>query len=263
MRFTVLGSSGTYPAAGKACSGFLVQEGETALLLDCGPGVFANLQRFASLENLAGVVVTHMHPDHFLDLVPIRYALTYGPRCRTAPLPLYLPPDGQRIWEQTVAAIDESNGAFSAPFAIAEYQEGARLRIGALSARLSLCRHYVPNYGVEVQADGRLVYSGDTGPCQELVSLARDADLFLCEATWLDSEIPPGARGHLTATEAGEIARAARVRQLMLTHILPGVDMDKSVAAARAVFRGGVAVAEEGRTYQVGSADHRPSALPM
>lgn len=107
------------------------------------------------------------------------------------------------------------------------------------------------------------MYSGDTGPCQELVSLARDADLFLCEATWLDSEIPPGARGHLTATEAGEIARAARVRQLMLTHILPGVDMDKSVAAARAVFRGGVAVAEEGRTYQVGSADHRPSALPM
>jgi len=254
LRLTVLGSSGTYPAPGKACSGYLVVEGDTSLLLDCGPGVIANLQVHATLEKLAGVIISHMHPDHFLDLVSLRYALTYGDHHRPRPLPVYLPPGGSEIWERVVAPLDESGGSFSASFDLSEYEEGESYRLGSLDIQPSAVRHYVSSYAFEVRAGARLVYSGDTGPCDELVRLARQADLFLCEATWLyeNDETPPRERGHLTAREAGEIARKADVRRLLLTHISPDVDARKILEACRVAFGGEVSLAEEGQTYAVG-----------
>ncbi len=251
MQLTVLGSSGTYPWQGKACSGFLVSEGDTRLLLDCGPGVLANLQAHVAIEDLTGIIITHMHPDHFLDLIPLRYALKYGEPSRSTLLPVHLPPGGREIWDRVVDTLKDSGDSFSAPFDLSEYQEGQTYRLGDVDVRFALLRHYVPSYGVEVRAGGRLVYSGDVGPCPELEVLARGADLFVCEATWLETQVPPDERGHLTATEAGEIARKAGVGSLLLTHIVPYVDAGKTLEAAKATFGGEVLLATEGCTYTV------------
>ena len=251
MRVAILGNSGMFPGPGKACSGYLVMEGETRILLDCGTGVFSNLQKHLPVGALTGIVISHMHPDHFIDLVPLRYALVYGDPVHTGTLPLYLPPGGEEIWRHMVAPLGEPGNAFSAPFDIREYQEGTDYQLGDLSISMELLRHYVPNYGIEVHSQSKLVYSGDTAPCEELLHLACQADLFICEATWLEDIAPPEKRGHLTAREVGEYSEETGVRQLLLTHISKDVDPQKSLSAARAVFNGGVRLAQEDQTYAV------------
>lgn len=251
MRVAVLGNSGMFPGPGKACSGYLVMEGETRILLDCGTGVFANVQKHLPVGALTGIVISHMHPDHFIDLVPLRYALVYGDPAHAGPLPVYLPPGGEEIWRQMVAPFGEPGNAFSAPFDIREYQEGTDYRLGGLSIRVGLLRHYVPNYGIEVHGQSKLVYSGDTAPCEALLKVARQADLLICEATWLEDAAPPAKRGHLTAKEVGEFAEEAGVHQLLLTHISKDVDPQQSLSAARAVFNGEVRLAQEDQTYTV------------
>jgi len=251
LRLVVLGNSGAYPGPRGACSGYLVVEGDTRLLLDCGPGVMANVQTHLSIEDLSAVFISHMHPDHFMDLVPLRYAYVYGKHRRSRPLPVYLPPGGDEMWERIGAVFDETDGAFSAPYALSEYKEGRSCRVGALNVRVSPLPHHVPGYGFEVRGGGKFVYSGDTRPCPELVALAQGADLFLCEATFLEDEVVSGERGHLTAREAGEIAAEAGVGRLLLTHIHPDVDARDSLETARAAFDGDVSLAELGETYTV------------
>jgi ribonuclease BN (tRNA processing enzyme) len=252
LRLTILGNSATYPGPGKACSGYLLTEGDTRLLLDCGTGVLASLQKHIAIEELTAIIISHMHSDHFFDLVPLRYALTYGGLRTRAPLPVYFPAGGRKIWERVVAAFDELEGDFSAPFEVSEYREGKTYLVGSFSVGCSQLRHYIPNYGIEVRShSARMVYSGDTGPCPELVSLAHQADLFLCESTFLngDSKVPPGERKHLTAGEAATAAQDASVRRLVLTHLMPGVDAVKVLETARQVFGKKVSLAEEGRSY--------------
>jgi len=251
LRLVVLGNSGSYPGARGACSGYLVTEADTRLLLDCGPGVLGNLQTHLGIEDLSSVFVSHMHPDHFMDLVLLRYACVYGRYRRSQPLPVWLPPGGRDMWERIVAVFDETGGAFSAPFELSEYSDGRDYPVGHLTVRVAPLHHHVPSYGMEVRGSGRLVYSGDTRPCPELAALARNADLFLSEATFLDQEPVSGERGHLTAREAGEIAAEARVRRLLLTHVHPDVDTRKSLVAAKAAFDGDLSLAEQGKTYSV------------
>ena len=253
MQLVVLGNSGTYPGPLQACSGYLLIEGETRLLLDCGPGVMGNLLKHVTIEELTGVVLSHMHADHFLDLVVMRYACVQRNHRRREPLPVYMPPGGMEMWDRITAILDETNRSFQPPCEFVEYREGESYQIGALGIRVSALKHFVPSYGIEVRGSGRLVYSGDTRPCPELPALARDADLFLSEATFLDQEPVSGERGHLTAREAGEIAAEARVRRLLLTHIHPDVDTRKSLAAAKAAFDGDLSLAEQGKTYSVGA----------
>ncbi len=257
MRIVVLGSSGTYPGPASACSGFLVTQGDTRLLIDCGTGVFANLQTYLAgvhltVKDLTGIVISHMHADHFLDLVPLRFALQYGEHHFETPIPLYFPPGGRDIWERVVQPFDETKGSFSAPFRLLDYGGGQELRFGSLNMATTLLRHYVPSYAMEITGKQRLVYSADCGPDPNLAKVARNADLFVCEATWLKHEAPANERGHLTAREAGEVARAAGVHRLLLTHVLPGDDALGILRTAREAFGGEVSLAEVGQTYHVG-----------
>ena len=250
MRLIVLGNSGTYPGPLRACSGYLLIEGETRLLVDCGPGAMANLQEYVSIEDLTAVVVSHMHADHFLDLVVMRYACVQRNHRRREPLPVHMPLGGIETWDRLTAVLDETNRSFQPPCELMEYSEEEGCRVGAFDIRVTALKHYVPSYGIDVRGSGRLVYSSDTRPCPELVALARGADLFLCEATYLEDPAL-GERGHLTAREAGEIAAEAGVGRLLLTHIHPEVDASECLEAARAAFGGDVSLAEQGETYAV------------
>lgn len=249
MRLIVLGSSAAYPQAGGACSGYLIEEGATRLLVDCGTGVVANLQRYMALGDVTHIAISHMHADHFFDLFPFRYALRYGPAGGGRPA-LWLPPGGEQTVNHIASALDASPSFFSEVFAVAEYNPGVALRAGDFTIEFAPARHYIPSYAMAVAGTRRLAYSSDTGPSPEVVRLARGADLFLCEAGLCLPE-EGEERGHLTAQEAAGMAREAGVQRLVLTHFWPTCDYSGALRDATLAFGGPIEVAEANRIYTV------------
>lgn len=258
---TVLGASPAAPRPGGACSGYLLRADGTRILLDCGTGVLANLQLHGGYGGLDAIVISHMHADHVLDLLPFRYLLKYGPRdqpdFQPPRIPLYLPPGGRAVLEALVRPILALSGDFEAPerffadvFAVSEYDPQNELRIGELALRFVPVEHYVPTWAIIAEGTRCFAYSADSGPCPALAAVARDADLFLCEATLAPAAAPPGWRGHITAQEAAEAAQAGGARRLILTHLWRN-DPEAALDEARAVFAGPVDVAQEHRTYVV------------
>ena len=235
LRLTVLGCSTALPAPDAAAAGFLVEFDDTAILLDVGQGVANRLGRVADARELAGVVIGHMHADHFLDLAGLRYLVPWAGR-GSSRLRVHLPPGGTSRLDELASAISERSGFFDDAYAVDEYDPGATLTIGPLKIRFAAGRHYVPAWGVSVVApDGsRLVYTGDTGPSQSMVEFARGADVLLVEATLNDASEDDVERGHLTAPEAIELARDARVGSALLVHYPPArrEELDRLCAAA-------------------------------
>jgi ribonuclease BN (tRNA processing enzyme) len=235
MRLTVLGCSTALPAPDSASAGFLVESDDTAILLDVGQGVANRLGRVADPRELAGVVIGHMHADHFLDLAGLRYLFPWAGR-GSSRLPVHLPPAGTSRLDELASAISERAGFFDDAYAVDEYDPSETLTIGPLTIRFAAGRHYVPAWGVSVVApDGaRLVYTGDTGPSQAMVEFARGADVLLVEATLTDAAEDDIERGHLTPAEAIDLARDAQVGAAYLVHYAPDrrEELDRLCAAA-------------------------------
>jgi len=250
LRVTILGAGPACPNAGGACAGYLFERGETKLLLDCGPGVLGQLQKHIHYRQLSAVVITHLHHDHFFDLIPLRYGLKYGPYKGDLRRPhLYLPPGGTQTLMAVIHPIDPSPTFFSEIFQVEEFDQTRDLSVGDLILRFALVKHCIPAYAVAV---GRKVaFSSDTGPCDELVALAQGADLFICEATLPTREEWPEEWCHLSAREAGEMAHRAGVKRLILTHTWDGVDKARLIAEAKRSFAGPVEVAVEGMIYDI------------
>ena len=223
LRVTVLGCSTAAPDPATPTAGYLVQWADTSLLLDAGQGVIRNLQRVLDPHALTAVVVGHMHADHYLDLVGLRYLYPWG---EPAPdrLPVHLPPGGRAKLETLALAISERVGFFDASFDAIEYDPAAELTIGDLRVRFFEGRHYVPAWGVVVEApDGaRLAYTGDTGPSSLVEDAVRGVDLLLVESSIASPLQDDTERGHLTAAEAVDLATAAQVRSALLVHYGPG-----------------------------------------
>jgi ribonuclease BN (tRNA processing enzyme) len=248
MKLTVVGCSGTFPGPKSACSSYLLEHDGYRLLLDAGNGSTGALQRTTGLLDLDAVMISHMHGDHFLDLVTYTYARRYHPGGRPACLPVYGPTDVR----QHVA------GAFGRPVddlldEVYEFHEMSpgRLDIGPFELELGLVNHPVETFGIRMTAGGRtLAYSADTGVSDEVVKLARDVDLFLCEASYLEGHNnPPDV--HLTGREAAEHARRAEAHKLLLTHLVPWGDVDRTLAEATAVYDGDIAVARTCAVYDL------------
>ncbi len=244
MRLTALGTSAGYAGAGRACAGFLVENDSqsTRVLLDCGNGVLGNLGRLIELTELDAVVITHMHPDHFLDLYSLETALRHGPGGSAPPLPLYAPAGllGQMKSLLSKRSARELEEAF-VPHALAT---GEAISIGDLVVTPVAVEHSGPTFALRVVADGALLaYSADAAAGPWLLDALRDADLALVEATL--AEEFAGRAAHLTAREAGVWARQARVLQLVLTHLWPTNDREAAAREAAAGFGAPVRVATE------------------
>ena len=225
MRLTVLGKSPSWQDAGGACSGYLVEAAGVALLLDCGHGVLAELRRRREPGRVDAVVLSHMHPDHVFDLVPYAYALTVAPRAsaRTGPR-LLLPPGGAAI-VHSIEQVFSVEGLLDEAFSLEQYDPAQAMTIGPLEVSFQAVSHYVPAWAIAVEGGGRrLVFGADTGPSEYLIAFARGADLLMLEATLQDPAPAAQGRGHLTAREAGEHARAAGARRLLLTHFSDELD---------------------------------------
>lgn len=253
MRITVLGKSPSWPDAGGACSGYLVQVAGYALLLDCGSGVFARLREVLDYFTLDAVLLTHLHSDHFFDLVPFSYALLNSPRRpEVQPRPLlHAPPHAGEVLRATVGAWSEPELVPTA-FDLREYDPAAPLTLGPLAAHFCEVPHYTTTYAVRLShGKASLTFSADCGPNHELVQFAAGTDLLLIEGTQEEPEELDGPRGHLTAREAGDHGRQAGARRVVITHFTDEYDLDRLRAEAGAGYGGPVDLAETGAVYTI------------
>jgi ribonuclease BN (tRNA processing enzyme) len=254
IRLTVLGACGTYPAAGRACSGYLLEAtagGDTVKVwVDTGPGTMSNLLRVADLPDLSAIWVSHLHVDHVSDLLAVNYALRYGDlEPPPDPVPVFGPPG----WAEHVRGFLNTGESepIQGAFEVHELGDGERIDLGPLRLEAFATVHSVETYGVRASAGGRTVaYSADSGPCDALGRLAEGADLFVCEAAW--AEWPGDMRPvHLTPQLAGQWAAKARARRLLLTHLRPGADPGTAAARAADAYGGPVDVAIEMEVHEL------------
>ena len=250
MRLTVLGGSAASPNTGMGCAGFLVESGTTRLVLDLGPGTLPELRRHADFRTLDAVIVSHLHVDHVLDLLALRHALAYNPLPAPAPTPLWLPPAGSEVLAAATAPFDacDSPGRFAATVTVAEYTPERPLPIGDLIVTFAPAVHYIPAWAIRVDGPhGNLGYTGDTGPAADLAPFFAGVDVLVAEATLPEpGPQPMSERGSLTATEAGQLATAAGVKTLVLTHMWEELGFSAYREQAASAFSGLIELARPG-----------------
>ncbi|MFL6065530.1 MAG: MBL fold metallo-hydrolase [Friedmanniella sp.] len=261
MELTIVGCSGSVPGPDSPASSYLVRAphggGTFSLLLDLGPGAFGALYRYLHPSQVDAIALSHLHPDHCLDVCAFYVAANYtDPGSPWPGIPVY-GPEGTR---ERIRRAYEAPGPDPEPAPAIERYFSYRdwepeQRIGPFVVSTARVKHPVEAFAVRLAEDipdgGTLVFSGDTGPCDALVELASGADLLLAEAAFLDA--PTNRPGlHLTGRQAAETAQAAGVSELVLTHIPPWSDADQVLAEAVPHFDGPVSLAISGARWTIG-----------
>jgi ribonuclease BN (tRNA processing enzyme) len=232
VKLTIVGCSPAWPNPGGAQAGYLI-EGEGRLLLDCGPGVLARLRAQEPWPLVDAIALTHFHLDHWGDLVPWVFGGAFGAGRNAARPELWLPPGGSGTLRDFGAKLG-FGARLDDVFTLQEYEDGTPFTAGGFQVTPVRLTHYQElTFGLRV-TDGKatVAYSGDTAPTPKLTELARDADVFLCEATLAESE-PPEERGHLSADEAVEAFEASGARRLVVIHRPDELPLDPGVERAR------------------------------
>jgi ribonuclease BN (tRNA processing enzyme) len=232
VRLTVVGCSGSAPGPASPASCYLVEHDGFSVLLDLGNGAFGSLTALADPARVDAVFLSHLHADHCLDVAPFIVWARYSGQGRGVPLPLYAPVGAER---RLALAYDGDGDPIDDVFDVMAIGPG-EWQLGPFAVTTARTAHPVECYAIRLSAGGRsLVYTGDTGPCDEVVRLAAGADVLLAEAAHPDQPgLPPAL--HLTGREAGEHAAAAGVRRLLLTHVPAWVDAAAQLDAARRAF---------------------------
>ena len=253
MRLTVIGCSGSFPGPDSPGSCYLLEsehEGRTwRVLLDLGSGALGVLQQYVDPLAVDAVLLSHLHADHCLDLCGYYVLRKYHPDGHPPLLPVW-GPSGTAGRMARAYDLDEAPG-MTEEFDFRDWAPGAEVTIGPYTVEAWPVEHPVEAYGLRVGADGTvLAFTGDTGRCDQLERVARDADLLLAEASFHhEADNPPGI--HLTGTDCGEVAAAAGVGRLVITHVPPWYDPKDMLAAAQAVWPGPAELARSGATFEV------------
>jgi ribonuclease BN (tRNA processing enzyme) len=244
MRLTVVGCAGSFPGPDSAASCYLLEADGFRLVIDLGNGALGALQRHAGLFDIDAVCLSHLHADHCVDLYSYSIARTYAPAGPQPPLPVY-GPAGTRERIGLIHGADGDGGLMDR-FTFETLAPGS-LSIGPFDVTTVRVNHPVETFGFRFSHGGRTVaYTGDTGETEDVPLLARNCDVFLSEAAFLDApDLPPNL--HLSARQAAEYALRAGAGKLVLTHLQPWNDADKALAEAAAVFDGALTVAAPGQ----------------
>ncbi len=253
MNLTILGNQGPYPGPMGACSGYLVKCGNTRVCVELGPGTLARLQTHVDLTSLDGLIISHYHPDHFSDILTLRYALAKARRAGTltSTLRLVLPATG----------MDEFIDTYIGPdcpqlFDIVPVADGSGIDIGDVAFMFYKMKHAVESFGMTLRPRGSsgrsaLGYTSDTGPCEALESLAAASRVLLSECAVTAHDADGMAAGHLWPEHIGSVAREAGTGRLMLTHFAPDADQSAVVSAASETYGAPVWCSAVGEVYQL------------
>ena len=228
MKLHVLGCHGPYPVAGGCTSGYLLENGKEALLMDCGSGVMGRLMEKWAPEKLTCVLLSHLHFDHASDLMVMRYYLEFA----KATLPVYVPKEDESIFKSLLCA---------PAFDVRPYPE-AGLSLMGLSIDTMPVRHPVPCRAIRLK-DGEktLVFTGDTNDCEGLPEFCRGADLLLSDAAFLENEWND-QKPHMSARGAARLAKEAGAQALYLTHLPVGHTPEALEKEAREIYPAAKAV---------------------
>ncbi len=250
MHCDVLGATGSQPGRGRACSGYLVTSGDTTILVDCGFGVATALTGLMDPADLDAIIVTHRHLDHAIDLLGIWAVMRRDD--------VQVPVHAAEEVEETVMAMvtPHRRDTFRKRLPITTLRSGDELRFGPLKVAAHHSDHGVPTVSLRITDDagGVLAYSSDSAGGGDLLACARDADVFVAEASWQDGEEQAGD-GHMTAHRAGEVATEAGVGRLVLTHLRPHLDPSTSIVQATQSWSGPLVVAHQGMRLEIGESD--------
>jgi ribonuclease BN (tRNA processing enzyme) len=249
MKLTILGSAGSFAGPHSACSAYLVEQDGFRLLVDFGNGSTGVLHEVCGLLGPDAVMLSHLHGDHYLDLITYTYVRRYHPDGHPPLLPVYGPTNVRN----TVAGAygRDVDQLLSEVYTFDAIESDRVVEVGPFTVDLRRMYHPVETYGMRISAGGRsLAFSADTDLCEALDDIARDSDLFLCEASFLDGEDnPPGI--HLTGRQAAEVAKRVEAKRLVLTHLVPWGDEARTWAEASAAYDGDLHVAKPRDVFEI------------
>lgn len=244
LSITPLGCSAMYATEDIAASGYLLEIDDYKLWLDAGGGTWQQLLRRLDYGDVDGVLLSHRHPDHTIDVFQFFHARAYGGR-DLDPIPLWAP-------EETIERITAFSTELNETFDITQIEAGGVIDIGGAKATLVDMKHSAQTCGVRFEHGGVvLAYTADTGPGSDFHALAHDAGVLICEATYQDED-QPWWEGHLSATQAGRVVADVGASRLVLTHLPAG--RDHQVSLKEAMVEAGsasVELAVPGRTIEV------------
>lgn len=252
MRVTVLGGFAALTSMGAGCSGYLIRHGETSIVADLGPGTLAELRRQIDVRTFDGIVISHGHLDHILDLGTLHHLLNYSPTPLETMIPLYLPPGSASqfdAWERALYGGGDGK-MLTDTFTVSEYDPSVDLRIRDITVGFAPTVHSLQAWAMRFSAPGvgSIGYTADTGPSASLDALFDGLEILISEATLIASDEPFETRGHLTAAEAGELALRIRASNLILTHRWEESDGARLVNEAGKFFNGTIELSTPGLT---------------
>jgi len=234
MKITVLGNYGPFPAAGGACSGYLLQEEGDGrkynILIDCGNGVLSNLQKIIKIEDIDAIVLSHLHYDHMADMFVLQYAVDLKNKRENMNkvMTVYAPSEPLAVFEM----LDVAN-----IFDLRPITEDLVLRFGDLTLTFAGMKHPFKSFAVSMENKGkRFVYSGDTSWCDNILEFSKNSDILMLDSGLLSRDKKSENVAHLTAEECGIIAEKAGARLLLLTHLWPGYKPEELLSEAKQKF---------------------------
>jgi ribonuclease BN (tRNA processing enzyme) len=255
LKLTVLGWTSGISGPTSPQAGYMLQTDETTLLFECGAGVVAELQKQFEMTDFEAMLISHLHADHIVDVMELvvhrRYNPIWDEPGYERRLPTWAPAEApERLaYAYAPTAAARETESLTDVFDFRTIEDGTKLTVGDIEVEVIAVQHSIECYGFRFTAGGRtLGFSSDTGPCDGVMKIARDADIFLCEATWNQSR---EASSHLSGREAGRIAKEAGAKRMLLTHIESWVDQDEIIGEARGAYGGEMERVEAGRAYEV------------
>ena len=235
MKITVIGCWGGFPKVGEATSGYLIEQDNFKLLLECGSGVLSLLQQKSNLGDLDAVLLTHYHHDHFCDIGPLQYARQIKTQLGqiSKPLPIYAP-KGEFFnflkWE------DYTYGE--------SYEESSKFNVGPFQISFIKNVHPVEAYSIKIKCDnGTFSFTSDTSYFEGLNDFFYDSDLLISECSFY-AHMDGTKAGHLNSVQAGMLAENAHVKKLVLTHLPHFGDLNDLITQAKEYYSGEIVLAE-------------------
>ncbi|MBP1940632.1 ribonuclease BN (tRNA processing enzyme) [Bacillus luteolus] len=244
LKVTVVGFWGGYPGVNEATTGYLFEENGFRLLVDCGSGVVAQLQNYIKVEELDAVILSHYHHDHVADIGPLQYARLIAKSLGKSneELPIY----GHTYDEEGFSKLSYKGYTKGMPY----YPEGD-IKIGPFTISFLRTKHPVTCFAMRItNGTQTVVFTADTSYIEEFIPFSKEAELLICECNLYEGQDGP-AFGHMTSTEAGVLAKSAKVKQLLLTHLPHYGNHQDLVEQASKEYPGPINLATSGFVWQL------------